>query len=145
MAGRGFAPKEHRTNPAKDPVLEPIEITDEVHGSPLPANLLPEGESWHPQTVAWWEAMRRWPLLKTQPDLSWNYLVDTAYMHHRMWVDGNMKLAAEVRIRQAKFGVTPEDQMRLKIKVTTPAAPTEQGGAAPGVPNLADRRGRLGA
>lgn len=145
MAGRGPAPKEHRSRERDNPDLERMELTDEVFGDPLPADVLPDGEAWHPQTLAWWDALRRWPLLKAQPDLAWSNLIATAMLHHRMWTDGNTKLAAEIRIREAKFGVTPEDQMRLKIKVTQAGAATGQQPKPPGVTNLDERRRELGA
>jgi hypothetical protein len=37
-------------------------------------------------------------------------------MHHAMWEKGQWTLAAEVRLRVAKFGSTPEDRMRLRIQ-----------------------------
>jgi hypothetical protein len=36
-------------------------------------------------------------------------------MHHAMWSKGQWTLAAEVRLRVAKFGATPEDRARLRI------------------------------
>src|SRR4051812_16980054 len=145
MAGRGPAPKEQHSRSRDDHTVERVELTDEVFGDPLPDDVLPEGESWHPQTLIWWEALRRWPLLKAQPDLAWSYLIATAMLHHRMWTDGNTKLAAELRIREAKFGVTPEDQMRLKIKVMHPDAQRPASPTTGPVTDIASRRGRLGA
>lgn len=45
----------------------------------------------------------------------WSFLLDTALMHHAMWSKGQWTLAAEVRLRVAKFGATPEDRARLRI------------------------------
>jgi hypothetical protein len=41
-------------------------------------------------------------------------------MHHTMWSKGRWEFAAELRLRAAKFGATPEDRARLKIEVTEP-------------------------
>jgi hypothetical protein len=48
--------------------------------------------------------------------VDWDFMLDTAMMHSAMWT-GEMKMAAEVRIRVAKFGATPEDRLRLKVQV----------------------------
>jgi hypothetical protein len=45
----------------------------------------------------------------------WSFLMDTALMHHAMWEKGQWTLAAEVRLRVAKFGATPEDRARLRM------------------------------
>jgi len=45
----------------------------------------------------------------------WSFLLDTALMHHAMWSKGQWTLAAEVRLRVAKFGATPEDRARLRM------------------------------
>ena len=42
-------------------------------------------------------------------------LLDTAMIHARFWL-GDARLAPELRLRTAKFGATPEDRQRLKIK-----------------------------
>jgi hypothetical protein len=58
-----------------------------------------------------------------------------------MWTEQAFKLAPEIRLRLAKAGTTPEDRLRLRVRVTRPdpSVPLE----APGVPNLASRRSRL--
>ena len=85
--------------------------------------------------------MRRFPLLKDEPEVGWQFLVDTALMHHTMWTKGRWEFAAELRLRVAKYGVTPEDRMRLKIKLEIPAvtAPAKVGN----VRDIASRRTRL--
>ena len=45
----------------------------------------------------------------------WNELLDTAILHARLW-KGDVKVAAELRLRVAKFGATPEDRARLRIQ-----------------------------
>mgnify|MGYP007024625023 FL=1 len=36
-------------------------------------------------------------------------------MHTAMWAKGQWTLAAEVRLRVAKYGATPEDRARLRM------------------------------
>jgi hypothetical protein len=141
MAGRGPAPKAQRVRAAVE--LQELAVTGELHGFPLPD--LADGEEWHPQTLALWESLRESPLLAEEPALGWVFLVDTARMHHLMWTRGRWDdYASEVRLRLAKFGATPEDRMRLKVKVIRPG----EGSTAParpgtGVADIGARRSRL--
>lgn len=86
---------------------------------------LPEGMTWHPMTQAWWETWRRSAQAQAMTDTDWSFLLDTALMHDAMWSKGQWTLAAEVRLRVAKFGATPEDRLRLKIQVDQPATPSK--------------------
>lgn len=129
MAGRGFAPQE-RNGRGKAPKLPMRELADtgEMHGPELPDGVLPGGEDWHPMTRALWDSLRRSPLLAEEPELGWVFLIDTALMHSVMWSKGKWEFASEVRLRLAKYGATPEDRLRLRLKITTPAdqdKPTE--------------------
>lgn len=141
MAGRGPAPAVSRRRRNKDPHPETVVVDGGgLHGPPLPEGVLPdEQEAWHPQTVALWESLRRSPLLADEPDLGWQFLIDTALMHHTMWAKGRWEFASEVRLRLAKYGATPEDRMRLKVKV---AAPGDGKPAEPTTPEGATSRRR---
>ena len=144
MAGRGPAPKGQRARDRDTPEFESLEATGERYGKPLPEGALPDGESWHPQTVALWESLRQSPLLANEPELGWQFLIDTALMHHTMWTKGRWEFASEVRLRVAKFGATPEDRMRLKIKIDGPAKPAVSGPRPEGgVTDIKSRRARL--
>ena len=102
--------------------------------------LLPDGESWHPQTQGLWAELRRSPLMRDEPPLTWQYMIDTAVLHHQMWQHGESKHAAELRLRFAQIGITPADRQRLKVRITerveAPHAPA-------GVADIAARRARL--
>ena len=151
MAGHGPPPSPTRRRRNKDPEPEQVlEVTGELHGPELPAGVLPDivtklpdgktrrrKQTWHPQTVALWDALRRSPLMAEEIELGWLFLVDTMLMHHTMWAAGRWEFASEVRLRLAKYGATPEDRLRLRLKVTTPKKdgeqdekPAEQGAAA---------------
>jgi len=87
--------------------------------------------------------MREAPQAQTYTDADWSFLVDTAVLHADFWL-GNRSLAAELRLRVAKFGVTPEDRARLKLTVGKPG----DGAAKMAPPRLqpkkvAERKGRL--
>ena len=83
---------------------------------------LPEDFDWPARTLTWWDSMRRSPQAQTYTDADWEFLIDTAVLHAEFWL-GNRALAAELRLRVAKFGVTPEDRARLKLSVGTPSGP----------------------
>jgi hypothetical protein len=123
MAGRGSAPKETRSRARdtkrRDAELNRVEADGDVRGPELPEGVL-DGESWHPRTVQWWETWRRSPQAQMFTETDWDFLLDTALMHHTMWDKKRWEFAAELRLRAGKFGATPEDRMRLKMKVETP-------------------------
>ena len=147
MAGRGPAPKGRNARERDTPTFDELADGGEVYGDPLPAGVLPDGEEWHPQTVKWWESIRRFPLLRDEPEIGWQFLVDTALMHHTMWTKGRWEFASELRLRVAKYGATPEDRMRLKIKVATPPSEPAAAPTAPSdgdkVTSITSRRSRL--
>lgn len=135
MAGKGPTSKDPdqrvRRNADPNPTTE-VAPDDELRGPDLPDDVL-EGEPWHPQTLRWWDTWRRSPQAQAFLDTDWDFLVDTALMHHTMWSKGRWEFASELRLRAAKFGATPEDRMRLRMKVTQPTdKPSESGASAGG-------------
>lgn len=117
MAGRGPAPKDpsrrHRRH--TDPIpTTVVSDDDEVRGPELP-----EGIDWPAPTRAWWDTWRRSPQAQTLTATDWDFLTDTALLHARFW-SGDEKVAAELRLRVAKFGATPEDRARLRMQVGQP-------------------------
>lgn len=149
MAGQGRAPKPVRARrndtARRDAEMTEVEYDGELHGPELPVGVLPDGADWHPQTKALWDSLREMPLLKNEPSLGWQFLMDTMLMHTVMWSKGRWEFASEVRLRLAKYGATPEDRMRLKIKVATPADEAKRPAAAGqgSVSDIASRRARL--
>lgn len=115
MAGRGPAPKnpDERRRRNAQPQLTVIR-SDGVHGPSLP-----EDVDWPDATLAWWETWRSSPQASTFTDTDWSFLLDTAVLHMEFW-DGDRSVAAELRLRAAKFGATPEDRARLKMQVGDP-------------------------
>lgn len=140
MAGNGPPPKESRQRDRDRPVRENVKSDGKIGGYALPNDVLPqivvEGipltdpvtgeplrEEWHPQTVRWWENWRESPQatrMVTAPD--WDYLLDTALMHHNAWMSGgkNSERFAEIRLRVAAFGATYADRLRIKFEIEVP-------------------------
>lgn len=112
MAGRGPAPK-------------PADRRARVNRDPVPGTSirfiraeqpeLPDGVDWHPRTVEWWAMWAASPQAEHFMATDWDFLLDTALMHTAMWAKGQWTLAAEVRLRVAKYGATPEDRARLRM------------------------------
>jgi len=136
MAGRGAPPKATLTRP-NDQARREAQVTKVAADGAVRGPDLPEGD-WHPRTVAWWQTWRTSPMSQTFTDTDWDTLLDTALLHTQMW-NGNMSVAAELRLRTAKWGATVEDRMRLKLQVDTEAAQAKE--AAPIM--ATDRRQRL--
>jgi len=127
MGGRGPAAKPERSRPndtarreAETTILP--ESSAEIHGPDLPQwwierPLESDDPSlpWHPRTLAWWETWRDSGQASVFTDTDWDFLLETASLHTAFWY-GKTDLAAELRLRVAKFGATPEDRQRLKIK-----------------------------
>lgn len=115
MAGRGPAPKPagRRARVNVDPVPSRTLRLVRVDAPDLPD--LGGGQEWHPRTAAWWLMWSESELARDFTATDWSFLLDTALMHHAMWSKGQWRLAAEVRLRVAKFGATPEDRARLRI------------------------------
>jgi len=119
MAGRGPAPKDpdaRRRRNTSGPV-EVVKADGVEHGPGLPDDI-----DWPDATRAWWHTWRVSAQAQTFTDTDWSFLLDTAVLHMEFW-DGDRSVAAELRLRAAKFGATPEDRARLKIAVGAPPKP----------------------
>jgi hypothetical protein len=139
VAGPGPAPKDPATRRRRN--VDPIPITEistdgQLCGPELPDGVLPDGETWHARTLAWWDTWRRSEQSRSFLATDWDFLIDTALMHHTMWTRARWEFAGELRLRAGKFGATPEDRMRLRMRVTDtgpaskpaePAAPSRYG------------------
>jgi hypothetical protein len=150
MAGRGPAPQAKKRRRNADPTPGTKVVRDNrTRGPRLPADCLPDGEVWHPRTRAWWTSWRKSPQAAVFTPTDWDFLLDTALMHHTMWSKGRWEFASEVRLRVAKFGATIEDRARLRLEVESPAAARRAAAAArpatgeAAVTSLASRRARL--
>lgn len=121
MAGRGPAPKDpkRRARRNSDTVATStirFELAEQPDLPSLGVDKDGNEIEWHPRTVAWWAMWRDAPQAEHFMASDWDFLLDTALMHHAMWSKGQWTLAAEVRLRVAKFGATPEDRARLRMQ-----------------------------
>lgn len=130
MAGPGRTPKEQRARAddtkKRQAEMRHVSQDGELRGFPLPDGVLAENQDWHPATQAWWQTWRESAQAQKFTETDWRFLLDTALMHHTMWSKGRWEYAGEIRLRVGKFGATPEDRMRLKLSVDTPADPAPE-------------------
>ncbi len=145
MAGVGPAPKKDAIRRNKRPEFTQLQQDGEVRGPELPEDVLlnTKGEptEWHPMTRRWWENWRRSPQASRMlSDPDWDYLLDTALIHHNMWKNGRWDFASEVRLRVAKFGATPDDRNRLRAEIVT--IPEVGDVRAEDIPSLSAARSR---
>jgi len=125
VAGRGPAPKDpsRRARTNKEVAqLRVLTITPDSQ-PPLPERMKTwtvDGETvtkevrWPVGTEQWWQMWARSPLANDFTETDWSELLIAAFLHAE-FMEGNYKLAGELRLRTAKFGATPEDRMRLRI------------------------------
>ncbi len=136
MAGRGPAPKARRARARDAVVTRPLESDGEVRGPELPGDI-----EWHPRTVVWWETWRRAPQAQEFQPTDWSFLLDTALMHHTMWLKEKWEFAAELRLRASKLGATVEDRLRLRQSIVMPG--DVEARPVGSVADIASRRARL--
>lgn len=159
MAGRGPQPNQTRSR-SRDTVVRDMLVSDgKIGGFDLPDDVLPiikneddprcgEREEWNPQTLRWWHNWRASPQgTRMVTAVDWDYMLDTALMHHQMWESSgkNSERAAEIRIRVANFGATPGDRLRLRQEIELPPEQYPIGNAPQddNITSLNDRRARM--
>ena len=97
--------------------------------------------NWPTITKRWWKMWGESPLSAEYTETDWAFLMDTAYLHALYW-KGDTKVAAELRLRVAKFGATPEDRARLRIQFAVADGLEDDGPSAEAVPVSSRARGR---
>jgi hypothetical protein len=129
MPGRGLPPKDpsRRARRNKDP--HPTRVV-QARAASQPD--LPDHHDWHAETAKWWAMWGESPLAASFTAEDWSFLLETAVVHSLFWF-GDSKAAAELRLRVAKFGATPEDRLRLRIQFAESAAVDEPAQAEPAV------------
>lgn len=99
-------------------------------------------QRWHRETLAWWDAVRRMPHCRLWTESDWRFAIETAVLVEEFW-RGELKVAAELRLRSAKLGLTHEDRLKLRIRYTTPDTDNAVTEPPAAVARLDARRRRL--
>lgn len=125
MPGRGPAPKDPdrraRGKRGDDVRVLPLQTSKQPE---LPKRM-PGGDPWPARTRTWWRMWAKSALAADFTANDWSELLDTAVLHGRYW-SGDVGVAAELRLRVAKFGATPEDRARLRIQFAAAAEADEK-------------------
>lgn len=115
VRGRGPLPKDPAKRARTNKDLRDLRV---IEAEPVPAPPLPEvmpsGADWPEQTRVWWQMWSVDPLTAEFRPSDWADLLDTAVVHGRFW-SGDVRQAAELRLRVARHGATAEDRARLRI------------------------------
>lgn len=129
MAGRGPRPKDtdrlaghgaakaraigmkvYTAQAVEQPELPEFDIQIDVDGV-----LETQAFRWSEATRRWWATWGAEPMAKDFTATDWDFLLDTALIHAKVWGFGDLKLLPELRLRVAKMGATGEDRARLRI------------------------------
>jgi hypothetical protein len=105
-----------RRNKASGRAILPAESSP-IEGTPrLPRN--PTGKGWHPLTKNWWRDVWASPIHQEflRPDLG--ALFRLAILVDMFWKTGKLPIAAEIRLLEREFGLTPLSRRRLEWTVT---------------------------
>lgn len=127
MAGQGPPPKDPQKRSRRNKDVAQLRIV-EIQPTPQPdlpdftVEVKIDGEMvtqefvWPVMTRDWWVMLAQHPLVTEFIDADWSYLLDTARLHAAYWM-GKLDLASELRLREAKYGFTPEDRARLRLQL----------------------------
>lgn len=138
MAGNGPPPKAPGKRARKN--TDPI-ATRTIEANPDAQPELPPLRSdsleWSDRTRAWWEMWGASPLARDFIATDWAELLMAAELYD-LYICGRIGVAAELRLRMAQFGATPES--RAKLRITLAVADTKE---KPKKPSSRERRGAL--
>jgi hypothetical protein len=138
MAGFGPAPKDPKKRARRN--ADPIGRTVLRFEKSEPPELPPDLASNY-AVLMWWDDWVGSPQAEHFGRTDWRFLYETAYLVNEFY-SGNMSVAGELRLRQAKFGATPEDRARLRM-VFADADEADGGKGAPQAPEGTSRYGHL--
>jgi hypothetical protein len=162
MGGHGPPPKpahlrQRRNKPVNEATLLSPEASAENEVPVLPARATDadgKAQPWHPRVIEWWASVWRSPMASEYLDADMRgglYLL--ADLHQLRWElrDGAdlTKLAAEIRLQEVRFGLSPVDRSRLRWVISQGEEAAERsearrsGKAPPKVPKGKDPRSIL--
>lgn len=70
--------------------------------------------SWSPLTLDWWNKWLETPQAAVFSTSDWQSLLTTAFVAEKFFRTWEVKYAAELRQREAHFGATPMDRLKLR-------------------------------
>lgn len=146
MAGNGPAPKDQsrRARRNKDAIPQTVLRWEHAEAPELPDfRVERDGQLvefvWPERTREWWQTWIDSPQAEHFGTSDWQYLLDTALIHARLW-RGDLSTAGELRLRVAAFGATPAYRARLRM-VFAEADGADGGTGRSGGPTARERYG----
>ncbi|MFV8169840.1 hypothetical protein [Mycolicibacterium peregrinum] len=100
----------YTADPVAQPDLPEFDVQVEVDGEIVAQRFV-----WPEATRRWWSTWGDEPMAQDFTATDWDFLLDTALIHAKVWGQGDLKLLPELRLRVAKMGATGEDRARLRI------------------------------
>ena len=117
MPGRGPAPKPGAMRHNKD--LRVVEVDPGVQPSleDLVGDVNPvTGEPFTPMTLRFWDELSEFATLGLLLDAQWSLLARAMVLDDAV-MRGEAKWAAEARLQMAKFGIAPDDVLRMRVQI----------------------------
>jgi len=112
------------------PMPKPMALRERRNKATTRASLAPESEprkraprlpkreeAWHPMTRAWWRDVWRSPMAAEYIRADEHGLFRLAVLVDQFWTQPTSQLAAEIRLQQQAFGLTPIDRRRLEWSI----------------------------
>lgn len=147
MAGRGPAPKrpQDRARTNKDGAEWRV-ITMSPEAQPALEDVLGDvnpvtDEPWRPSSRTFWGQLGGHPTTRALLPAQWSSLA-RAVAYDEAALVGKCS-ASEARLRLAKFGIDPDDMLRLRVQVVAADEAERRGSAAKSAPSARERRGPL--
>ena len=112
-----------RRNKATTRAMLPAETRPMVEYPALPERA---GETWHPLAVRWWDDVWASPLHQEFLRADAGALFRLANIVDAYWKTGALKYAAEIRLMEREFGLTPLARRRLEWTVAQAAETTSK-------------------
>lgn len=159
MAGKGPAPKpanlRQRRNKKPGAVtltMPPPEETNQGEEAPLPAQKVPalpnpDKRKWHPLTRGWWKRVWESPMADQYLPTDVDGLARVALLIDDFNKKPDGKLLGEIRLQEARFGLSPADRSRLQWEIQRAPDPNRKPqprSVERPEPHYADPRGILG-
>lgn len=136
MAGKGPAPKDptKRARRNSDPIPMRVVVAEPVEQPSLTellgkVNPLTDTE-WHQATLLFWGQLSEFPTTAELQPAQWSSLARALMIDDAMF-SGKTGLAAESRLRLAKYGIDPDDLARLRVQIVAADEAEERRGPRP--------------
>ncbi len=130
MAGRGPAPKPAHLRQRRNRASTQATLPSEAASADRKVPDLPEREGgWHPMALDWWASVWTSPMAAEFLNADRHGLYLLAELHQRRWLAVSdaqiVRLSAEIRQHEIRFGLSPIDRRRLQWQVEKSENPQE--------------------